>query len=131
MDLYRRIARIRTEEDADDMTDELIDRFGDPPRPVNNLISVALLRGQAAACGVTDISQKGGSLILTLSRCSLEVISALAGSFAGRLLFSPGDRPTVTVKLRRGEDPLRLADQVVRSYAGLLAAEAAQTENNL
>ena len=62
MDLYRRIARIRTGEDADDMTDELIDRFGDPPRQVNNLISVALLRGQAAACSITEITQKGGAL---------------------------------------------------------------------
>ena len=48
MDLYRRIARIRTEEDADDMVDELIDRYGEPPRAVNNLISVALLRSAAA-----------------------------------------------------------------------------------
>ena len=131
MDLYRRIARIRTEEDADDMTDELIDRFGDPPRPVNNLISVALLRGQAAACGVTDISQKGGSLIFTLDRAELEVISSLAGAFSGRLLFSPGDKPAVTLKLRKGEDPLRLADQVVRKYAALLKAKEGPTENDL
>ena len=131
MDLYRRIARIRTEEDADDMTDELIDRFGDPPRPVNNLISVALLRGQAAACGITDVSQKGSSLILTITQCDLQVISALAGAFAGRLLFSPGDRPTVTLKLRKGEDPLRMADQVVRKYAGLLNEKAAESENDL
>ena len=45
MDLYRRIALIRTEDDADDLTDELIDRFGDPPASVNALIHVALMRG--------------------------------------------------------------------------------------
>ncbi len=44
MDLYRRIAAVRTEQDADDLVDELLDRYGEPPRPVNNLISVALLR---------------------------------------------------------------------------------------
>ena len=60
MDLYRRIARIRTSEDADDMTDELIDRFGDPPRTVNNLISVALLRGRAADCARSGTSPKRG-----------------------------------------------------------------------
>ena len=125
MDLYRRIARIRTDADADDMTDELIDRFGDPPRPVNNLISIALMRGQAAACGITDISQKGGSVIFTLTGCDLEAISALAGGMGGRLLFSPGDKPTLTLRLRKGDDPLRQADQTVRAYAKLLEKKAA------
>ena len=117
MDLYRRIARIRASEDADDMTDELIDRYGDPPRPVNNLISIALLRGQAAACSVTEITQKAGSLIFTLERFGLEPVSLLAGQYAGRMLFSPGDKPTLTLKLKKGEDPLRLAAQVVERYA--------------
>ena len=117
MDLYRRIARIRTSEDADDMTDELIDRYGDPPRPVNNLISIAQLRGQAAACAVTEIAQKAGALIFTLERFELEPISLLAGQYPGRMLFSPGDKPALTLKLKKGEDPLRLAAQVIERYA--------------
>ncbi|MCI8916582.1 MAG: transcription-repair coupling factor [Oscillospiraceae bacterium] len=119
MDLYRRIARVRTQEDADDMTDELIDRFGDPPRQVNALISVALLRGQAAACAVSDISQKGGALVFTLERFDLEAIAALAGQYPGRLLFSPGDKAAFTLRLKKGEDPLRMAAQVVERYAAL------------
>ena len=120
MDLYRRIARIRTGSDADDMTDELIDRYGDPPRPVNHLISVALLRGQAAACSITEIAQKAGSLIFTLERFELEPIAQLAGQYPGRMLFSPGDRPALTLKLKKGEDSLRLAAQVVERYAQLV-----------
>ncbi len=130
MDLYRRIARIRTSEDADDMTDELIDRFGDPPRPVNNLIAIALLRGQASACGITDISQKNGGVILTLTQVDLEIISTLAGSLAGRLLFSPGDKPTLTIRLKKGEDPLRLADQIVNQYAAMLG-EKPENKNEM
>ncbi len=120
MDLYRRIARVRAQEDADDMTDELIDRFGDPPRQVNALISVALLRGQAAECSVTDISQKGASLVFTLAGFDLERVSALAGQYPGRMLFSPGEPPTLTLKLRRTDDPLRAAAQAVERYAALL-----------
>ena len=116
MDLYRRIARIRTEEDADDMTDELIDRFGDPPRTVNNLISVALLRGRAAACGISDITQKGQALTFTLDEFDLEQVSRLAGAFPGQLLFSPGDKAALTFRLRRGDDPLRAATRVVDEY---------------
>ena len=131
MDLYRRIARIRTSEDADDMTDELIDRYGDPPRPVNNLIAVALLRGQAAACGVTDISQKNGGVILTLSEVDLEVISALAGAMSGRLLFSPGEKAALTIRLKKGEDPLRLAEQVISKFSALIQQKKAENENKL
>ena len=120
MDLYRRIARVRTSGDADDMTDELIDRFGDPPRQVNSLIAVALLRGRAASCAISDISQKGASLVFTLARFGLEPIAALAGQYPGRLLFSPGDTPSFTLKLRRTDDPLRTASQAVERYAALL-----------
>ena len=120
MDLYRRIARIRSEEDADDMTDELIDRFGDPPRPVNNLIAIALLRSVAAACGVADIAQKGMNILFTLSEFDLRSVSELAAAFGGRLLFSPGDKAVLTLKLRKGEDPLRQSEQLIRKYEMVL-----------
>ena len=51
MDLYRRMAAIRTQEDADELLDEIVDRFGDPPKGVMNLIAIALLRARAAAAG--------------------------------------------------------------------------------
>ena len=60
MDLYRRIAAIRSEEEADELVDELIDRYGAAPRPVNNLLSVALLRAAAAQCRINDLAQEGG-----------------------------------------------------------------------
>ena len=127
MDLYRRIAHIRSQEDADDMTDELIDRFGDPPRPVNNLIAIAQLRGQAIPCGISDITQKDGRLTFTLARFDLQSVSALAGDYAGRLMFSPGDKASLTLKLRREDDPLRQAAGLVARYASLLPG---REENN-
>ena len=118
MDLYRRIAKIRTEEDADDMVDELIDRFGDPPRPVNNLISVALLRGKAAQCGISEISQKGMALNFALEEFDFERISLLCGSakYKGRLLFSAGDKPYLSLKVKKGEDVLKLGERLVADY---------------
>ena len=71
MDLYRRIALIRSEEEADDLTDELIDRYGDPPRQVNNLIAVALLRSEAARCGVKELTQRGNNVVFSLEKFDL------------------------------------------------------------
>jgi len=119
MDLYRRIAHIRGEADADDLMDELIDRFGDPPRPVNNLISVALLRSDAAKNGITDISQKGERLNFTLSSVDFGKVSALCGGqvYRGRLLFSAGEKPYLALKVRKGEDPLKLASKLIADFA--------------
>ncbi len=124
MDLYRRIAAIRSEEDADDLVDELIDRYGEPPRTVNNLISVALLRAAAAQAEITDISQKNGQLVFTLGRFSLEQFSGLCGmeKYKNRLLLTPGDVPRFTFRLRKGEDPLRAAQALVADYGEAGAA---------
>ena len=124
MDLYRRIAAIRSEEDADDLVDELIDRYGEPPRTVNNLISVALLRAAAAQAEITDISQKNGQLVFTLSQFNLEQFSGLCGmeKYKNRLLLTPGDVPRFTFRLRKGEDPLRAAQALVADYGEAGAA---------
>ncbi|MPM98819.1 Transcription-repair-coupling factor [bioreactor metagenome] len=120
MDLYRRIAHIRSREEADDMTDELIDRFGDPPSVVNNLIAVALLRADAAAEGIVEIAQKGSNLNLYPSTPAFERVSVLCAGdkWRGRLLFSAGERPYISLRLRKGEDALRQAEQLVKDYHG-------------
>ena len=102
MDIYRRIALIRTEEEADDLTDELIDRFGDPPPGVNALIHVALLRGEAGKAGVTDISQKQGYLKFTLRDFDMEKLSALYArpEYKGRLRVEAGSRPCVSLRIK-------------------------------
>ena len=118
MDLYRRIAAIRSEADADDVMDELIDRYGDPPRTVNNLISVALLRAAAAGCGITEIAQKGERLNFTLAQVDFAKVSSLCGgaAYRGRLLFSAGEKPYLALKVRKGEDALKLAARLVEEY---------------
>ncbi|MCI8593974.1 MAG: transcription-repair coupling factor, partial [Oscillospiraceae bacterium] len=128
MDLYRRIAHIRSEADADDMTDELIDRYGDPPRSVNNLIAVALLRAGAAECGMTEISQKNGCLLFTVPACNFKRVAELCGdsAYKGRLLFSAGEKPYLSLRLKKGDDPLRLARKLVDDYASGQAADVSE-----
>lgn len=60
MDLYRRMAAIRNRADADDLLDEIVDRYGEPPKGVLNLVDVALLRAMAKQQHICDIRQKAG-----------------------------------------------------------------------
>lgn len=102
--------------------DELIDRYGEPPRPVNNLLSVALLRADAARCRINDIAQREGKLLFTLEEFRLEPFSALCAheKYAKRLLLMPGEVPRFSLRLAKGEDSLRAARQVVGDYAKAL-----------
>ncbi|MBQ9980538.1 MAG: transcription-repair coupling factor [Oscillospiraceae bacterium] len=130
MDFYRKIAAIRTADDADDLIDELADRYGDIPRSVNALISIALLRSNAARAGFTEIVQKNGLLIFKMGRLELKAVSAVCGAdtFRGRIMFSAGDAPCITVRLKPGDSSLRWAEKVVEAYLEELKDENDETK---
>ena len=58
LDIYKRIADIQTDEETEEMLEELIDRFGDPPKPVENLLYIAKIKSLAHEVYMTEISQK-------------------------------------------------------------------------
>ena len=129
MDIYRRIALIRTEEEADDLTDELIDRFGDPPPGVNALIHVALLRGEATRAGITDISQKSGFLRFTLGEFDMQRVSALYAlpEYKGRVKVEAGAAPALSLKLQSGKRVIETARAFLAAYAK--TAETAENKD--
>jgi len=121
MDLYRRIAHIRSEEDAEDVIDELLDRYGEPPKSVMTLIQVAKLRGIAAAAGVTEISQKGGHLQLSFvaETFSLERISSVyqLPGFQTRVKILAGEKPAIRLKLLAENPVMNQAEAFIKAYA--------------
>ena len=66
LDIYKRIAGIETEEEAEEMLEELIDRFGEPPKSVQNLLTIARLKFFAHSLYIKEISQKGNELKLMM-----------------------------------------------------------------
>ena len=127
IDLYRRIAWIRTDEDADEMIAELIDRFGDPPAQVVALVNIALLRAHASAAGISEISQKGGWIRFRLEDFDLGQISALyaRAEYKGRVKVEAGTVPVIALK-PKGQRIVDEATVFVRDYA---AARNRKPEN--
>ncbi len=101
LDVYRKIATVKNDDDASDLIDELIDRYGDPPRAVLGLIDIAILRNTAASIGVYEISQRGENLLFYTNSATMEQISALSGNFKGRVLYSNMAKPYISVKLAK------------------------------
>ncbi len=120
MDIYRRIAMIRKEEEADDLLDELIDRYGDPPPGVNALIQVAILRGVAGNAGITDIVQKQGELRFTLKEFDMEKVSALYArpEYKGKLRVEAGSRPCLSLKIKSKKNVIDEAREFALAWGG-------------
>ncbi len=115
MDLYRRIAAIRSNDDASDLLDELLDRYGEAPKPVLALLDVALLRAAAAKAGVSDITQKKDILRFQLAVFRPEAVVKVCGlnKYRQRLTVAAGENPAVTLKLKPGADALESAMELV------------------
>ena len=118
MDLYRRMAKISSEEDVSDMTDELCDRFGDCPEETLNLLNISLLRSRAAQLGITEISDKNGPIAIYLPNADLKRIGELCGmqKYRGRLLFGAGERPHLALRLGKNDDRLQAALELFEDY---------------
>ncbi len=114
LQIYRRIADIKTNEDASDVIDELCDRFGDPPESVEGLIKIALLRGKAARHDVYEITMQANRLIFKINQLDMEKISRCSSHFKGRFVVSAGGgKPHIAVKLLNGENRLNLIERVL------------------
>lgn len=106
IDIYKKIAAIQNDEDAMDIIDELIDRFGEPPEAVKGLVDVALVRGAASAMGIAEISQRGDAVLLFPEVLDMGRAGSLAVKLRGRVMVSGGAKPYITVKIPPGADPI-------------------------
>ena len=124
MDLYRRMAAIRSQEDADDLLDEIVDRYGEPPRGVLNLIDIALLRANARACGIQDIKQKAGDVLFTLSNLNFDAVGALCADpdYKQRVTFlANAKQPTLRLKLTPKVDSLKQSKVFLTKYQSFIS----------
>ena len=123
MDLYRRMAAIRNQEDADELLDEIIDRYGDPPKGVLNLIEVALLRANAKKAGISDIRQKASEIHFTMIAMNFDAISQLCNlsEYKNRIqLVASAKEPTIKLRLASGVDSLKQAKVLIDRYRQII-----------
>lgn len=96
IEMYKKIASIQDEQDVSDIMDELLDRFGDLPTPVENLMQIAYIKALAGELKFVSISEKGDSIIFQLKdekSISLETIGKLAAKYKRQILFNAGISP--------------------------------------
>lgn len=106
LELYKRIAVIENQEEYEDLTEELIDRYGDVPAPTLRLMDVALVKQQAHQAWIIAIEQKGTAISFVMNaraRVKVEEIDDFLKKFRGRMkiraevnpvfIYDPGEIP--------------------------------------
>ena len=114
--IYKRIADIRVQSDAEDVIDELCDRFGEPPTPVMGLIRVALIRNRAAANGITEIKDTNSGVALVTESVNKDTVDKLSNAFGEAFSVSFIGTPAYILKFKKGDS----ADTVLKKISDIL-----------
>ena len=117
IEVYQNIALCRTEEDIQNITDELIDRYGQMPDELEGLLEVARIKNLARTLGITKIAQKQQSVVLNFGREAFktEWVDVLLKEFRNQIKFSPGKDPYVTYKLQNNSKVLQEINNVLEA----------------
>ena len=124
LDIYKRISAIETEDEYMDMQDELMDRFGDIPRSVENLLMIAGLRALAHQAYVTEVVINRQEIRLSMyqkARLRIEEIPELVKAYKGDLKLVPGEVPAFHYIDRRNknQDSLAMVEKAKEILKGL------------
>ena len=125
IEAYKRIAAVAAREDADDVLDELRDRYGKVPASVAGLVDISLARVLAAQLGIYEVTQKRDDLILYSDALDLAAVKRLLRGTARRMMVNASAKPYLSVRVEPGEKPL---DVLGEALAHLEAAKMASCE---
>ena len=116
MALYKKIAHIRDQNDMDDVYDELLDRFGEPPTPALFLLDIAHLRSLAVSCGISSVTQNGNEYRMRPETMDPMAWDEISRSMRGKLRLVPAETPYLSLNLRQGEDGIGIICEMFKKY---------------
>ena len=123
MEMYKKISLIETSDDARDVTDEFLDRFGELPRASENLISISYVRATLARAGITRVTERAGVLTFLLGECDLVLCAEVLADVEG-LVMRSSPETSLTLRQKKGESALNGAVRVARAFEAHAQSEA-------
>ena len=101
IEIYQDIALCKNEEDIQDVTDELIDRFGNIPKEIEKLLEISRIKQMAKTKGVEKISNRRDNIIFTFDNDLFDnsIVNETVNAYGNKVKFSPGIKPVITLKI--------------------------------
>lgn len=115
IELYRRIAMIKTDDDVAEMIDEIIDRFSDVPKSISNLCEIAKIRYLCMQKGIISVAQKEKRIQFDFKTPNLEKLSTLCAKYNKRMFLSVAKTTYITINLDKNENVLKLCQEIVEN----------------
>lgn len=117
MEQYKRISLIETEADFLDVSDEISDRFGEYPKPVENLLEIALIKGTAQKFGIIKISEKDNELSVTPDEPDILTWAELSNTLEKyKMLFRSSAKPYIQAKIPKGKTAISAMKEILAEY---------------
>jgi transcription-repair coupling factor (superfamily II helicase) len=127
IEIYKKVATLKSLEEVDDLHDELVDRFGDPPQAVSNLLAVAKLKVFGASYMIESISQKGDNYLVTIHKDQSgnldgQKLMAVSNQFEGKVRLIPGAQILIEFRCKgmKPEASIELLEQFLAQYKSAL-----------
>ncbi len=118
IEAYKRIAAIQSDADAQDVLDELADRYGPVASSARGLVDISLLRVVCAALGIYEVSQQKDTLILYSDALKPAAMKPLLREKDLNVLFNASQKPYLAVRLANGQRPLDVLMRTVKALQG-------------
>ena len=113
IEIYQNIALCKSEEDIQNVVDEIIDRFGNMPSELENLLDIARIKYLAKTNYISKIASKRTAVLFTFEQSKFDVdISKLIEVFCNKIKFSPGVKPMITLEIGTSNERQILNDVV-------------------
>ena len=126
IDIYKKIAAISDRDDYEDTLDELIDRFGEPPKSVLGLLDISLIRNTAAGYGISRIVKQGQKIFMFLEEFTLENVMPVMQHSNGKIVINASNNPHLEIQLQRGEKML----EAIEDAFGLMEPKSIDNTKN-
>lgn len=130
IEIYKKVANIKTLEEAKDMYEEIEDRFGNLPQAVLNLLAVARLKVYGANYAIESISQKGDDIQLKIrssenGNLDGQRLHALSAQYDGRIKLIPGSQIVIQMKCKglKPEDSIEMLERFLVQYKEALKSK--------
>ena len=101
IEIYQDIAGAKTEEDVQNIIDEIIDRYGEMPAEVYNLLEIARIKNLCRKTNVTKLQQKQNDVVIYFKTLSDEALRDIILKYKTKVRFSPGEKPYVTLRIEK------------------------------
>ena len=111
IEVYQNIALCKTEEDIQNVLDEVLDRYGETPRELNNLIEVSRIKMMCKEKYIIKVSQRGKNIVFTFNnkKFDLSIIEKLLKIYENKIKFSPGN-PYITLRVSSAENDILIKE---------------------